>query len=190
MQPCTCTHTHASDFCRLGVPEQALGRIVLGFGFVVEDIQTSWTFIHTCSHANATFCRKELRNHSNNNIKPWKLFTYDSTCITTTHVYTCISGVLVCHIHVYTCTSMQLPFSTCALVQMRLWTQARQMGAYAARCMVAHTSKKEKLHYNNIMKPLIKDSPSYRQPFYLQQMSHVLPIDITIYFQPLIWNNL
>ena len=25
-------------------------------------------------------------------------------------------------------------------IQMRLWTQGRQMGAYAARAMVAHTS--------------------------------------------------
>ena len=27
------------------------------------------------------------------------------------------------------------------LFQMRLWTQARQMGAYAARCMLAHASE-------------------------------------------------
>ena len=27
------------------------------------------------------------------------------------------------------------------LFQMRLWTQARQMGAYAARCMMAHASE-------------------------------------------------
>ena len=36
------------------------------------------------------------------------------------------------HLH-----SMQI----CVLFQMRLWTQARQMGAYAARCMMAHASE-------------------------------------------------
>lgn len=50
-------------------------------------------------------------------------------------------------------THSQLWFQVCALdssqlqcrvyvhVQMRLWSQGRQMGAYAARAMVAHSSK-------------------------------------------------
>ena len=29
------------------------------------------------------------------------------------------------------------------LLQMRLWSQARQMGAYAAKCMVAHAREEE-----------------------------------------------
>lgn len=29
-------------------------------------------------------------------------------------------------------------FTLCVCVQMRLWTQARQMGWYAGRCMAAH----------------------------------------------------
>lgn len=28
-------------------------------------------------------------------------------------------------------------------IQMRLWTQARQMGAYAAKCMIAEENKME-----------------------------------------------
>ena len=42
------------------------------------------------------------------------------------------------YVHAYICA--------CVCMQMRLWTQGRQMGAYAARAMVAHSSKHSHTH--------------------------------------------
>ena len=38
-------------------------------------------------------------------------------------------------------TYIWLRTAVCVCVQMRLWTQGRQMGVYAARAMVAHSSQ-------------------------------------------------
>jgi hypothetical protein len=47
---------------------------------------------------------------------------------------------------------------------MRLWTQARQMGAYTGRCMVAHTSKKHLIFQKKKIRQLIDSNYSIIVP--------------------------
>lgn len=81
----------------------------------------------SCVYAAGDLCHTQWEHHSN----LW--FQVMVTCMCMSHACQCLFPPI---------SSFAPPLCPSpSLVQMRLWTQARQMGAYAAQCMEAHSSK-------------------------------------------------